>query len=292
MDEPQPRTDAAHLAANTLGRQLLEALIDEFKVTPNAWDKMTQAQQDQTIDRLRVKTRSLIGEALRVILQGQYPGCVATLERCNFSGGIKAMLTIDKHAHSRHELADAVGQQVIVVIGSLDSYTQQMDDLKAAAQQADLFADTGSRYTGEQDQPGYRSDVTPARPERTWADLTDLLASVDTLELEGGTSTPLWEQALHILSAVHVFPDREAASLWSEQECMVAFAWAKAMLTDPGTAGPRPWWLPQPTPPHVADTDRDAEGEKSTLFFGGADPAGDAPADLDTEETDDENEPN
>lgn len=60
-------TDPAILAAETLGLDLLNALVDELKVAPDCWQKMSQLQQDQTIDRLRARTQTLVEQALHML---------------------------------------------------------------------------------------------------------------------------------------------------------------------------------------------------------------------------------
>jgi len=270
-DETAPPDETAEVAASLLGRALLEAIVDELHVVPDAWAKMTQAQQDKTIERLRIKIKDLLQETMSVLLAGKFPACVASLDRVVFAGGIKAILTVEKGARSRHELSDGVGKRILVVMADPDEYLQRMDEIKAKATQRDLFeasksADT--KYEPDQDQPGYRSDEPAADPGKTWADVNELLESADTLELDPGSPKPLWEQALEILALVHCLPTEDFARHWTEQECMVAFAWAKAMLDNPEAAPARPHWLPLPTPPEPGNEDDQAQG--GTLLFGSA----------------------
>ncbi|MBG4490135.1 DNA translocase FtsK, partial [Pseudomonas aeruginosa] len=52
FDEEQPAT-VASLAAETLGRDLLQALLQEVRVLPDVWPKLTEKKQADVIDRLR-----------------------------------------------------------------------------------------------------------------------------------------------------------------------------------------------------------------------------------------------
>lgn len=41
------------MTAETVGRDLLQALVQEIKLLPDVWPKMSQKKQDSVIDRLR-----------------------------------------------------------------------------------------------------------------------------------------------------------------------------------------------------------------------------------------------
>lgn len=133
-------TDPAMLAAETLGLDLLNALVDELKVAPDCWQKMSQLQQDQTTDRLRARTQTLVEQALSMLFSGNYPACSADLVNLGVKGdSIKCSLLFSKTPHNLHELADAVGRQVVVVIATHENYTHRMSDLHAKQAQGDLF---------------------------------------------------------------------------------------------------------------------------------------------------------
>lgn len=284
-DDTAPPDETAEVATNLLGRALLEALVDELQVQPDSWGKMTQAQQEQAINRMRVKVKQLLQDTMSVLLAGRFPACVASLDRVVFTGGIKAILSVEKGARSRHEMADGVGKRILVVMADPEEYLKGMEEIKARATQRDLFEESKKKddqYDPSADQPGYRSDEPAADPGRTWADVNDLLAGADSLELDPGSPKPLWQQAVEILEKVHVLVWPEIAQHWTEQECMVAFAWAKAMLDNPEAAPARPHWLPLPTPPEAGEGD-DPDDE-SALLFGSAAEADDPASDDQPEE--------
>lgn len=73
-------------------------------------------------------------------ISGNYPACSAELVNLGVKGdGIKGSLAFSKTQHNLHELADAVGRQVVVVIATHEDYTQRMAELHAKAAQGDLF---------------------------------------------------------------------------------------------------------------------------------------------------------
>ena len=71
--------------------------------------------------------------------------CAAELAQVSFGDGIRATLKISKTASSRHELADATGQTVVVVMARAEEFTQRMEEIKAQATQKDLFKEYEDR---------------------------------------------------------------------------------------------------------------------------------------------------
>jgi hypothetical protein len=243
--------EAAELAAETLGRDLLSAMVDELKVAPDCWEKMSQHKQDECINRLRARVQKLVAEALGLLFRGHYPATPATLVSVNFRKGIRAVLDISRSAHNRHELTDALGHQVLVVIADPEQYTARMNEIRAADKQGDLFpASTGGvafgeGYTGGDPDP-YRRDEpgddtgpdSPSLPEY------DPDAPAPDLALE---PDPLWKQAQRALMRIGVIVDDEQAKQWDEAQCTEAAYYAQLVADAKGPLPPRPKFLPAPS---------------------------------------------
>jgi len=226
--------DAVELAAETLGKDLLEALITEVQQSHVGWDNMTQIQQDGTIERLRRRVQILVGEALRVLFAGEFPATPATLVGLTCRKGIKAVLDISRSGHSRYELMDSIGRQVLVVIANPDDYTARMAEVRARQKQGDLFQAKsgvahGEGYVGGDGDPyrrGEGDDVDSPAERITY----DPDAPAPDLELEKG---PLWEQAMTALATVGVKVDPTIACDWTHNQCAQAAFWAGRKEADP-----------------------------------------------------------
>lgn len=133
---------AAEVAANLVGANLLQAVLDQLERI-EAWRKLDTFTQDNAIATLRETVRAEVRRALAVVFAGQYPACVATLTGVTFGDEISAKLKIGKSAHHRHELADSTGQPVLVVLAEADGYFAEMDQIRARAKQGELFDETG-----------------------------------------------------------------------------------------------------------------------------------------------------
>lgn len=254
---PEPQNDpveVVQLTAETLGRDILQAMLDEIKLHVS-WAGMPAAAQHQMIERLRKRTRTLIEEGLNILFRGQYPAIPAELDSITIKNGISAKITIAKGQKDWHELADAQGTQILLIIADPEQYAARMDEIKAVADQGDLF--TGE-YKGTNE---YRRDQPPPVIDKSWQDLLDSLnegkEEPQPGDLAFGNAEPppppksMAEQVLEALAAVHVTIDLDTATKYTEQECVCAFYWATKYLEDPDTAPARPHWLPIPDPPRA-----------------------------------------
>lgn len=231
------QNDALHpiqLAADTLGRDILGALVDELKAAPDCWQKMNSIQQDDCINRLRKRTHEVVTSALELLLRGHYPSCEAELDSISVRKGIQVRLTIPRGSRNFHELADAVGTRVLVVIADPEDYEQRMDEVRAAADQGELFGGEES----SDDPPGEGADYGAV--------------VVDTL------GEPILE-CLSLLESVGCIVSYATAQFWTPAEVRVATEWAQAYKSDSLKAPARPHWLPIPevkdAPDHAADMD-------------------------------------
>lgn len=264
------------LTADNLGRDLLATVIDELQKARYSWSELSEVQQNASIERLRQQCRHIITEGLNVLFRGAFPACEATLDSITVKRGLQVKLSIAKGARNWHEVIEAEGLKVLLVIADPDQYMEHMDEVKARAGQGDLFEGAGYNGTNE-----FRRDETPPPPAKSWADLMEKTDTQTGEILFGGAQDlppeeqpqpeSIQFQCHKLLAAVHVHVPITTAELWSEQECVVAAHWAMEYNKNPDTAPARPFWLPIPDPPQAPQSD--AEGEARTDVLDAADEA-------------------
>jgi hypothetical protein len=169
---------AAEVAANLVGANLLQAVVDELERI-EAWRKLDAFAQNVAINTLREAVARELRRALAVVFSGEHPACVATLGAVNFGSEISARLKIEKSAHHRHELADATGQRVLVVIAEPDAYLEAMESVRARAKQGDLFVREACTESGRQSGVAVVAD---GEPYELLGETTDDLGDVATGE--------------------------------------------------------------------------------------------------------------
>jgi hypothetical protein len=179
--------ESMSITAATMGHDFLAALLTELRSMPGHWATLNAEKQQEIIGKLKEKIQAGIETAVRIMLTSEFPAVQADVDHVSFKGGIVAGLKIPKDAPYRHQLADAQGMKVLVVISDPQRWMNRMDEIKARGDQIDLF---DADYDPARDQPGYRRDKDPIAPAGpTWADLKKSLKG-ETKPPDGETKPP------------------------------------------------------------------------------------------------------
>jgi hypothetical protein len=134
---------AVDVAEATLLGDLIEVCIDELKASQDVWQKLSERGQQDALFRVRLRCEAAVRKAVRIIAAADRPTIFATLEQVTVKDGIKAVLKLDKHDAQRHELVDATGRQVLIVVASAEQHLGG-EGPKPDADQPDLpIADAG-----------------------------------------------------------------------------------------------------------------------------------------------------
>jgi len=281
MTETAPRDvaqDAYAISTETMGHDILAALLIELRQMPDNWARLSEDMQQKAIERIKDKVRATVEKCIAILMRGEFAAVPADLEFVNCKNGISAGLKIQKDALYRHQLFDAQGQKVLIVLANADRWLTRMDEIKAKGNQIDLF---DGDYDPAVDQPAYRRDrdrMAPGSP--TWADLKKSLTAPppdgetkppesETKGAEDGTILPADETPGEIIFGTAATEEQErTATLRSLQEQLASIGvgislgalqaftaeqiaattgWAAAYAADPVSCKiARPLWLPIP----------------------------------------------
>lgn len=138
---------AVEMAAETMTGDLLAACVDELKIQRDVWAKLSEDEQQEAIYRLSSRITDNVRQAVEIIASGNRPTIVATVESVTVKDGIKAVLTLQKHDAHRHELVDAAGQSVLLIVAGASEFYGGTENVKPDPNQTTLNG------FGEGDQP-------------------------------------------------------------------------------------------------------------------------------------------
>lgn len=147
-------------AAESVGVDLLAATLDEIKILQKPWPSMSKSEQNEVIDRLRERVKDNVQRAVALIAAENRVTVVAKLDAVTFKRGIQATISLSKSNIHRLDLADNVGEQVLVCIMPSDQFTGDMDNLQGEDDQRSLPDD--EQFAPEED-PLYREGVAFVR---------------------------------------------------------------------------------------------------------------------------------
>ncbi|MBY8604193.1 cell division protein FtsK [Burkholderia arboris] len=139
------------MTAESIGKDLLSALVTEIKLLPDLWVKLSEKKQNDVIDRLRARVEHnvkmathLIASDGRVVVQGD-------LVQITIKDGVKAAVEFSSAAPNLHDLYDAQGKAVLLVVANATAHTGGMDEIRGESDQRGF--DLGREYT-DQDGDG------------------------------------------------------------------------------------------------------------------------------------------
>lgn len=102
---------------------IMESAVRWMKKQRKAWRDLSEREQDNELADLDRILSERVRDLVVDIASREFPYVHATLEKVEFSDGIKATLTIPTQSEHRHELADHAKQTVTVVLAGAASWT-------------------------------------------------------------------------------------------------------------------------------------------------------------------------
>lgn len=132
------------MTVNTIGKDLLSALVQEIKLLPDVWPKLSQSKQDDVIDRLRARVETNVKMAVHLLSSDGRVTVAADLESVTRKDGIKAVFKINSNSAGRHELFDSEGKVCLIVVANAEENLQGMDEVSGEPDQRAF--DLGHEY--------------------------------------------------------------------------------------------------------------------------------------------------
>lgn len=126
------------MTAETVGKDLLSALVMEIKLLPDVWPKLLQAKQDDVIDRLQARVETNVRMAVHLIASQGRSTVVGDLESVAIKDGIKAVFKVSQGNESRHDLFDAVGKACLLIVADAGAHMGDMDAVGGEPDQREI----------------------------------------------------------------------------------------------------------------------------------------------------------
>jgi ribosome modulation factor len=142
MNAPTP--DFRTMTSDTIGRDLLQALVQELKLLPKPWAALSKSKQDDVIDRLRERVDVNIKMAVHMLAAQGRTVVAGDLEQITIKDGAKAVVKFSLAAPSLHQLYEAAGKAVLVVVAGAEDHTAGMDEVRGESDQRAM--DLGTEY--------------------------------------------------------------------------------------------------------------------------------------------------
>ena len=116
--------NSSDIARDTMTGDLRDCLLDFLKheKNPLPWNLQTENQQRDAIEKVTSAVAMAVEKAVAIIAADGRAVIKATVDQVTVKEGIKAVLTLGKTDPLRHDLVDAQGDVVLVVVSNKDAY--------------------------------------------------------------------------------------------------------------------------------------------------------------------------
>lgn len=138
--------DFRQMTADTIGKDLLGALVQEIRLLPDVWPKLPKAKQDDVIERLRKRVEENVAMAVFTIAAQNRTVVAGSLEQITIKDGVKAVIKFGVKSPNLDGLYEAAsdGNDVLVVVAGAKDYIGGMDGIKGDEDQRNI--DLGHEY--------------------------------------------------------------------------------------------------------------------------------------------------
>jgi len=142
VEEPVVDNEAERIY-QSLGEEVLVAMIDELKIVGTSWQQLSEEKQDEAISRIRQRLIYFIQKVATQVIAQDAPALPVVIDQVVFKDGMKVTLSAGKMTSARHEIADATGQVATLLLTDLEGLFVGMSDIKGDPQQLPLAEEGG-----------------------------------------------------------------------------------------------------------------------------------------------------
>jgi hypothetical protein len=128
-DAPSPETeeerpDPVVVARDTMVGDLRDCMLDLLRNNTSSlpWNMLPEAQQRATIEKVTKAAEHAVERAVHIIATDGRTALVGELVKIQVKDGIQVQINLSKHDPLRHDLIDAQGKAVLLVVSDADDY--------------------------------------------------------------------------------------------------------------------------------------------------------------------------
>lgn len=150
--------DFRQMTADTVGKDLLGALVQEIRLLPDVWPKLPKKKQDDVIDRLRKRVEENVNMAVFTLAAQDRTVVAGSLDQITIKDGVKAVIKFSIKSPNLDGLYEAAsdGSDVLVVVAGVKEHTGGMNEIQGEDDQRGM--DLGHEYN-ENDGGGMEEPI-------------------------------------------------------------------------------------------------------------------------------------
>ncbi len=134
---PEITQETQSIASDSMGKDLLAFLVQEFKALQKPWQQLSELEQNEVLDRARFMVETIVHDAISILSGNGWVSVLADIEGIAIKDHVKVTLKVSRGNSeiAMHELYGSRNQPCRVVLCSPEPYTGGMDAIKGEADQ-------------------------------------------------------------------------------------------------------------------------------------------------------------
>lgn len=163
--------ETIELAVKTARGDVRSFLVDRLKQWKKPWEAMTESEQRAAVAESNHAAENLIRTLAALIASEGRKTLIGNLDQVTVKDGLKAVIKMSKHDENRHELMDAQGLAVIVVVQGVEEMLGERVDAKDPVNpdQKDLVSSIQGKWT-KQDEAEMKASKSKAKSKGKLSD--------------------------------------------------------------------------------------------------------------------------
>lgn len=151
------------LCTETMTGDVRDFLLDRLKHdhNPLPWHMRPEAEQREIAERAETSARYFVSRVVKLIAAEGRKVIVGTVKRVVVKDGIEATITCSKTDALRHELMDAQGDEVLLVVSGAEQFEGARGPVRINPDQKALFDDDEQDGSGNPDDSEEDPDADP-----------------------------------------------------------------------------------------------------------------------------------
>lgn len=140
-EEQRQTEQALELAKETLTGDIRDFLLDEIRNLQKPWERMTEDEQSELIDRTSRRVETTTNEAVKIVAANGFPVFQVELVEVKGKGGITGQFKAPFNPESWLALGEAQGGVIQIIPGNLNLFEGQRVEAVADPDQPELKLD-------------------------------------------------------------------------------------------------------------------------------------------------------
>lgn len=132
---------ALKIARETLTGDIRDIILNDLKdrKTSLPWSMRKEAEQEEVIASVTRLAEGIVARAVKIVAAGGRKTIHARLKKVTVQDDIQAVLELSKADQQRHELIDATGASVLVVVADSEIYEGEREPAFASPDQSSIL---------------------------------------------------------------------------------------------------------------------------------------------------------